>query len=68
MLENIKCTVHEEVYKNYITFIQYKNFKVVSSTMVHIFTIFKRNYRPEGTWVFKYDRQTDTCKYNDGTS
>lgn len=56
MLENIKCTVHGEVYKNYITFIQYKNFKAVSSTIVHVFTIFKRNYRPEGTWVFKYDR------------
>lgn len=56
MLENIKCTAHGEVYKNYITLIQYKNFKAVSPAMVHVFTIFKRNDRPEGTWIFKYDR------------
>ena len=56
MLENIKCTAYREVYKNYITSIQYRSFKAVWSSMVQVFTIFKRNYRPEGTWIFKHDR------------
>lgn len=56
MLENIKCTVRGETYKNYITSIEHRNFKTVSSTMVRVFTIFKRNYGLEGTWVFKHDR------------
>lgn len=57
MLENIKCEVRGEVYKNYIASIEYRSFKTVVAPIIsHVFTIFKRNYRPEGTWVFKHDR------------